>query len=88
MEEAKKSLKDVQSMKDMRDSLDSYYFCFDATGNEAIDDVLKAVAFAGKHSHSTDEWGDEIFGCSFSCTDLIKHIARLSADRLSKDPTP
>lgn len=37
---------------------DAYYYGFDPTGNEAIDLILMAVAYAGKLAHHTEDWTD------------------------------
>jgi hypothetical protein len=43
-------------MDDLR--MEAYYFGFDLTGVRAVDEVLSAVAWAGKAYHSTEMWGD------------------------------
>jgi len=35
----------------------AYWYGFDETGENYIDDVLSAVAVAGKRFHNTEEWG-------------------------------
>lgn len=47
----------MDDVKPMR--LDAYYYGFDATGAEAIDRVLSAVACAGKAYHLTEDWSNE-----------------------------
>ncbi len=39
--------------------LDAYYYYFEPTGVEAIDNILSAVATAGKAYHHTDNWTEE-----------------------------
>lgn len=39
--------------------MDSYYYGFEKTGIGIIDEILSAVAIAGKHLHSTEDWADE-----------------------------
>jgi hypothetical protein len=34
----------------------AYYYSFDPTGADAIDDILSAVAWAGKCYHLTEDW--------------------------------
>ena len=36
----------------------AYYYSFDETGVEEIDNVLAAVAWAGKAYHNTSDWND------------------------------
>lgn len=40
----------------------AYYYSFEPTGCEAIDNVLRAVAYAGKQYHHTDQWGEDALG--------------------------
>lgn len=40
--------------------MDAYYYSFDATGDDAIDLILSAVASAGKAFHHTGEWTEPI----------------------------
>lgn len=39
--------------------MEGYYIGFDKTGNDLIDQILSAVAYAAKGAHSTDAWGYE-----------------------------
>ena len=41
-----------------RRRFNAYYYSFTATGNLEIDQILMAVARAGKAFHSTDQWSD------------------------------
>ena len=36
--------------------MSAYYFGFNATGVDAIDRILSAIACAGKGYHSTEDW--------------------------------
>ena len=49
---------DLLDPKDRRpeNRLSAYYYSFDSTGCTEIDDVLEAVALAGKMYHSTADW--------------------------------
>lgn len=38
-------------------AFDAYYYFLEPTGVEAIDEVLRALAWAGKMSHHTEGWG-------------------------------
>ena len=42
----------------MSELIRSYYFSFTATGHPGIDEILRAVARAGKAYHSTESWTD------------------------------
>jgi hypothetical protein len=39
--------------------MSAYYYSFEATGKDAVDKLLSAVACAGKAFHHTDCWGDD-----------------------------
>lgn len=39
--------------------LRAYYYSFTTTGNADIDDILEAVAAAGKAYHHTEDWSEE-----------------------------
>ena len=62
-------------------SFDAYYYSFDPTGVEEIDDILHAVATAGKMFHHTDEWSEP---CKYiegkSPVDLIQEAANKAAE--------
>ena len=40
--------------------MDAYYYGFELTGVQDIDQILYAVAWADKDFHSTDQWQEEI----------------------------
>lgn len=69
--------------------MQGYYVGFDKTGNELIDQLLSAVAFAAKGAHSTDAWGWRLerdygpipAGKSFEW--LIQAAANDAAERLA-----
>ena len=42
--------------------MNAYYYGFEETGCDPIDDVLEAVARAGKAYHHTDQWINPDFG--------------------------
>lgn len=42
-------------------NLDAYYYSFQTTGAQPVDEVLSAVACAGKAFHNTSDWNDEEF---------------------------
>ena len=39
-------------------TVEAYYYDFKSTGNESIDNILSAVAYAGQSYHSTGDWSD------------------------------
>jgi len=41
--------------------MEAYYYGFERTGFAIIDDILSAVATAGKHYHGTDQWAEPDF---------------------------
>ena len=68
--------------------LEAYYYSFDPTGNDAIDRILMAVAWAGKAYHHTDMWNDDSdFGSNGEPTpvDMIQAAANEAAQ---KEPAP
>ena len=42
--------------------MDAYYYGFEPTGVRIIDEILSAVAHAGKAYHNTENWTDDWFG--------------------------
>lgn len=40
--------------------MDAYYYSFRPTGCEAIDNILSAIACAGKAFHHTSDWYDDL----------------------------
>lgn len=40
--------------------MDAYYYGFEPTGDKDIDLILCAIATAGKASHHTDGWNDDV----------------------------
>jgi len=69
----------------MSESFNAYYYSLDATGVQAVDDILREVAAAGKRYHSTDCWCDNHSGPS--CRELIQQAADRSADSFKDHPT-
>ena len=64
----------------------SYYFTLKATGVREIDDILSAIALAGKCSHSTDDWSDpraNLNGKSY--IDLIQEAANHASEAFRKE---
>lgn len=41
--------------------MSAYYFRFDPTGDDAVDRILSAVAWAGKAFHHTEEWNETAY---------------------------
>ena len=64
----------------------AYYFGFEPTGDTGLDSVLMAVAFAGKMSHSTEEWSEVSEGDgNRTLAGWIQHAAELAASRHRAD---
>lgn len=40
--------------------MEGYYIGFDKTGNDLIDQILSAVAYAAKGAHKTEAWSHEL----------------------------
>lgn len=40
--------------------MNGYYFGFDKTGITEIDEILSAIAHAGKAFHHTDDWQEDV----------------------------
>lgn len=55
--------------------LDAYYYSFEPTGVDAIDNILAAVAAAGKAFHNTDQWQECPYTQSESCAEAIQRMA-------------
>ena len=63
--------------------MDAYYFGFSATGVREIDEILSAVACAGKAYHHTERWNDADEG-EWSYAELIQHAATRAAARIAE----
>jgi len=65
--------------------MNAYYFGFDLTGIREIDEILSAVAMAGKGFHHTDSWGDNLEHLDGkSYTDIIQEAANRAAANLCR----
>ena len=62
--------------------LDAYYYGFDATTSVVIDDILSAVAIAGKMYHATECWNEEQPD-GMSPVDVIQETANRAAAHLA-----
>jgi len=60
----------------------AYYYGFDKTGVREIDEILSAVAMAGKGYHHTENWSDELYSEPYSYIDLIQEMANRAARKL------
>lgn len=72
----------------MRNTIDSYYFSFEPTGNDLIDGILKAVADAGRWLHHTRDWGDKELAKELSYEapeQLIQQAANNAAKALNDE---
>lgn len=67
--------------------MDAYYFGFSATGERVIDEILSAVACAGKAYHHTDNWNDSDDG-EPSYAELIQEAADRAAAVLRARGSP
>lgn len=63
--------------------MDAYYFGFSATGAREIDEILSAIACAGKAYHHTQMWNDADEG-EWSYAELIQHAASRAAARIAE----
>lgn len=75
------AMKVIDRKKERR--MDAYYFGFDETGVEIVDQILAAVAAAGKGSHHTECW-DQYPNEEFSYIDAIQHFAEHAAMEVKK----
>lgn len=79
------SVKDVVMPEKLR--MDAYYYGFRSTGVREIDQLLSAVAMAGKTYHSTDQWIDPTYavdleyGGEISPEELIQEMADRAAEK-------
>ena len=61
-------------------TVEAYYYDFKSTGNESIDNILSAVAYAGQSYHSTGDWSDApIQWIQDAANDAAKDAITLSA---------
>lgn len=59
--------------------MSAYYYGFELTGVREVDEILSAVACAGKGYHHTESWGDEEDGGGPSYAELIQEAADRAA---------
>ena len=62
--------------------MDAYYYSFERTGVGIIDDILSAVAVAGKAYHHTESWSDTDEYTPVSHTERIQQAAHTAAEAL------
>lgn len=63
-------------------NLCAYYFSFDATGVDAVDEILEKVAMAGSGYHHTSDWNEEyVRGSGVSVVDEIQNAANDAAEQ-------
>lgn len=62
--------------------MDAYYYGFYKTGVREIDEILSAVAMAGKGYHHTESWTDDLYGEDYSYVDMIQELANRAAKKL------
>lgn len=69
--------------------MQGYYIGFDKTGNDLIDQILSAVAYAAKGAHKTEAWSHELeYGYGPVPADktfewLIQEAANDAAERIA-----
>ena len=57
----------------------AYFYGFDLTGVEPVDEILRAVASAGKIYHNTEGWTDEGYNGKPSEAEKIQAAANRAA---------
>ena len=78
-------------MKDKQEKklrMDAYYYGFKETGVREIDEILSAVACAGKGYHHTEDWNDISEYDKRSPVDRIQDAANNAAKTLTKAKEP
>lgn len=69
----------------MTESFNAYYYSLKATGCGAVDAILKAVAWAGKGYHNTEDWSStEYSPDGKSCVEVIQDAAGEAASLFSQ----
>lgn len=61
--------------------MDAYYYGFTRTGVGLVDDILSAVAKAGKSYHGTDMWNEELYDGG-TCESRIQDAADAAAEQI------
>lgn len=61
--------------------MDAYYYGFTRTGVGLVDNILSAVAKAGKSYHGTDMWGEELIEGG-TCESRIQDAADAAAEQI------
>lgn len=81
----------AEDLDHLRARLDAYYYSFEPTGVQVIDDLLHAIAWAGKAAHHTEAWSDELWLTSYgplrkdeNWIDLIQSLANDGAAEIRK----
>ncbi len=63
-------------------NLSAYYYSFDETGSLIVDEILSAVARAGKAYHSTEYWSRPLEKGDISERDKIQQAANNAANKI------
>ena len=63
--------------------MNAYWYSFDETGERSVDEILSAVARAGKGYHNTEYWSDPDDN-GVSCIDQIQGAAAKAADESAR----
>ncbi|GGD11756.1 hypothetical protein [Aureimonas glaciei] len=67
--------------------MNAYYFGFNETGCRPVDEILSAVAQAGKGYHHTEDWTTPLHGTNTSYADMIQEAANRAANSLAAPPS-
>lgn len=63
--------------------MNAYYYAFYETSERSINEILSAVAMAGKRSHHAEDWSEDRCGDG-SPVESIQEAARCAAGEMSK----
>lgn len=68
--------------KKYQNQFDAYNYCFKPTNSPEIDEILKAIVFAGSCYQDTDRWNDDYPGSSTSVAEWIQVAADEASNRI------
>ena len=64
--------------------MNAYWYSFEKTGCREIDEILSAVAVAGKMYHNTEGWTDVWEHDGLSQIDKIQNAANKAAEKMTR----
>ena len=69
--------------------MDAYYYDFDETGCDSVDNILSAVACAGEAYHHTSDWNEETrpwldYQSGETPIEWIQNAAQKAAERIEE----